>query len=179
MIFDHFVGFSTSSNDLKLAVHLPGRVQTGTKEIRPENSGWKIVTFLACGRNEDSNPCRAMEKSLAVAGAHYPPPYWSSSSALFTSTKSTTKDHKSLFCSLTGRGDASNSVEKYVNRIMPGTALVCSNPYCNPYLVQSLLSDTFCCLYLFHAKAGCRGTELCNTSRSASMEEILGVCSNQ
>lgn len=36
MIFDHFVGFSTSSNDLKLAVRLPGRVQTGTKEIRPE-----------------------------------------------------------------------------------------------------------------------------------------------
>lgn len=54
------------------------RVWTDTKEIRPEELGLKESLASGMCQNLDSIPCRAMEISVALAGTHEPPPYWSS-----------------------------------------------------------------------------------------------------
>lgn len=56
-------------------------------------------------------PLQSNGDKCAVAGAHELPPYWSSPSALLTSTKSAAEDYINLLWSLTGRGDTSNRVE--------------------------------------------------------------------
>lgn len=94
------------------------RVWTDTKEIRPEELWLKESLASGMCQNLDSIPCRAMEISVALAGTHEPPPYWSSP----CSQAPNAEDYTSLLWSLTGRGDTSNRVEKHVKRIMHETA---------------------------------------------------------
>lgn len=100
------------------------RVWTDTKEIRPEELWLKESLASGMCQNLDSIPCRAMEISVALAGTHEPPPYWSSP----CSQAPNAEDYTSLLWSLTGRGDTSNRVEKHVKRIMHETASVGTIP---------------------------------------------------